>query len=113
MFEITPLLVGFQHQDDDVAVGTDLTRIVGPDARRVILYISNSANHPLSLWHGLAIRQGKSPHYLVPAGSTVRFTWSEDGPMSTFGWRGAYQQASGQVAVVEILWIPGQIGVEV
>lgn len=110
MFDITRFLPGFQEVTSFPVIGVAPVLFVKPNPRRVILYLSNPSAGPLSIWIDPAVGIGSPPHILIPTLTTWRFTWSEDGPMSTYGWLGAYGSGSDVAGVVEILWLPEQLG---
>jgi len=109
MYSIASLQGGFSTVDTYPTVSTAAAQIVTADSRRAILYITNSTPSVLSIWHNPPAYLGGPAHILIPAGSTWRFTWSDDGHMPTLGWVGSLAAGSAQIAVVQVLWRPEQI----
>lgn len=109
MFAIAPLLPGFHELVGVVTLSTVPAELVKPDPRRAILYVSNGTPGVVALWILQNEADPDCPHILVPAGTTFRLTWSEDGPMSTFGWHAAVASGTGDVGIVEIRWHPDQL----
>ena len=110
MFSITPMLGGFQRVVSYPMMGATPTQLVKPDARRAILYVINGQAANLDLWPNPTVPfDGQMPTAIVLASGTLRYTWSQDGPMSTYGYLAALETGSGAVTVIEILWLPEQL----
>jgi hypothetical protein len=109
MFSLTPILGGFQEVDSLVTVAFDPVRLVGADSRRAILYFTNADQQQLNLWHNPTVPILTNPNFIVPAFSTLRFTWAFDGPLSTWAWLGSYANITNDVYCLQILWLPEQL----
>lgn len=109
MFAIAPLLPGFHELAGVVSLDATPAQLVKPDPRRAILYVANGTPGAVSLWMQRTDADPDCPHVVIPPGTTHRFTWAEDGPLSTLGWDAATATGPADVGVVEVRWLPDQL----
>lgn len=109
MFDIVPFLGGFTTNVVITSVGTSIVPIVQAKPNRPILYITNpSTTQPLSAFIDPVPLAG-SPHFVIPPSTTMGWTWTLDGPMSTFAWLAVYASGTSNVIATEVIWFPQNI----
>jgi hypothetical protein len=108
MFDISPLIAYFTPVARQWTYANGVwVQLCRSNGDRPILYLYNPGPNALRITTPAGLSAGVD-YGLIASGSTLRYTWSEDGPMSTYEWWGVGQgvQQGGNVGVVEVLWQP-------
>lgn len=108
MFDPSQYLGNFQTVVSTVVLlGGQVGQLVKANPNRVILYISPPIQVTCPLWWVSPPQVGVGQYNAV-GGVTVRFTWLEDGPMSTYAWWAAMPTSplTNTIAITEIIWSP-------
>ena len=106
MFDIVTTLPYWSYALSTYTIGTTPTLIAGNEPQRAILYITAPPAASLQVAIDPVPPVGFPGQVSIPAGETHRFTWSLDGPMSTYPWLAWVASGSGDVTVTEVWWRP-------
>jgi len=106
MFDIVTTLPFWQDVETPYALSTSPILVAANEPQRVIIYFTAQTGTDIFIWKDPPVPIGSGPQIVVPAGTTLRFTWELDGPMSTFPWLAYVPSGTGQIVVTEIYWRP-------
>lgn len=110
MFDPSQIIGNFRYVPGTVQFSnTKPAFVTGANPNRALIYFTG-VNASGGFFFYVAGDQQRSPAiWQVPAGTGLRFTWSLDGPLSTFEWWCAPQGTIGvgtcQLSWYEVIWI--------
>lgn len=113
MFDISQITPHFRCNAGTVQFGNNSPAlVVGANQNRAILYL-NGIGAANGWWLLADGDTGRSPPiWQFASGAPQRFTWSLDGPLSTFGWwaapQGGLAVGNTKISYYEVIWWPNQ-----
>lgn len=106
MFDIAQTLRYWGLRPSVTPLTTTPVLVCNEDPQRAILYFQASGTDVNLVMDRPAGIPVGTPQIVIASGTFFRFTWPEDGPMSTYSWIAWSPTGAGQVIVTELYWRP-------